>query len=80
VTTNIRNDLAEMIREVDGGNSLDPTSLGIKLFARLFAGAYDSKRFDDFLAFVARINPDKTMAASALADAIVDEFNLDQEA
>lgn len=76
---NIRNDLAQHIRRVDGGNKLPPAELGYEISYLLTARPY---RVDsgELVGFVKRVNPDKTMGAAALADAIVDEFNLDPAA
>ncbi|WP_033338861.1 hypothetical protein [Catenuloplanes japonicus] len=76
--TNIRNDLAEHIRRTDGGNKLTAHELGMEIAVRVVPLRLDLYG-DDVIAFVEATNPDKTMGAGALADAIVDHFGLDGE-
>jgi hypothetical protein len=78
VTTRTVNDIAEVIREIDGDNLLPIQELSATLTNRLIAFYGDEALFAaDIVAFVERTNPDKQMGAAALADAIVDEFNLE---
>lgn len=72
------NDIAEMVREVDGGNRMSASDLGATLASRLCA-FYSDLEAVDVVTFVERINPDKTMGAGALAEQIVAEFDLDKE-
>jgi hypothetical protein len=70
--TDIRNEIAEHIRRADGGNRLTARELGERLAMREDLG-------QRVVEFVEAANPDKTMGAGALADAIVDRFGLDPE-
>lgn len=77
MTTNVIDDIAAVIREVDGDNTMPPRTLGVKI-----ATALSLKRADCFdravpiVEFVERTNPDKRMGAGHLADLIAAEFNL----
>lgn len=74
----IRTDLAQHIRRVDGENKLGAHELGYEIALTLTSRPH---RVDsaDLIRFVKDTNPDKTMSAGALADAIVDHFQLDTE-
>lgn len=80
MTTNIIDEIAQHIRIVDGGNKMPADALGREI--TMFLGhkpngvRYDSA---DLVRFVARTNPDKALGASALAELIAAEFNLNQE-
>lgn len=80
MTTNIRNDIAQYIRTTDGGNRLDPSTLGVAIedFLQQDHDNYtvEARALADL---IQRINPNKRMGAGALADAIVDHFKLDEE-
>ena len=78
MTFNVINDIAAMIREVDGGNKLTPHELGVALTDTLGRRPY---RVDsgDLIHFLKRTNPDKRMGAGRLAELIVAEFRLDEE-
>ena len=73
----LRAELAEHIRHVDGGNELSPAVLAIRLAAWLLNRGYRSSASRDVRAYIAYVNPDKQLSAAALADAIVDHFNID---
>lgn len=73
MTTDIRNDVARYIQVIDGDNSVSPADLGESL-----AVCIAPTKVHELVHFVERANPDKTMDAGALTDAIVDEFNLDE--
>lgn len=74
----LRNDLAQHIRRVDGANQLAAHDLGHEIAARIIHLICDINLLGiDIVAFVERVNPDKRMGAGALADAIVDHFNLE---
>jgi hypothetical protein len=80
--TGLRDDLAARIRHVDGDNRAHPADLasdiGEFLAPRLpFEGIL--ARLEEIKDFVFHVNRNKTMGADALADAIVDRFNLDEE-
>jgi hypothetical protein len=79
VTTNIRNDIAELIQRVDGRNRLKPKTLAAEIEDGLQDLGVYTVEWKPLADLIARVNPDKTMGAAAMADAIVDEFNLDQE-
>lgn len=70
--------LAQHIRTVDGGNRLSPGVLGREVATYLMASS-NFTGVDDLIGYVEFINPDKTMGAGALAEAIVTEFDLDKE-
>ena len=72
------NDIADMIREVDGDNRMSSTGLGATLASRLCV-FYSDLEVVDVIAFVDRINPDKQLGAGRLAELIVAEFDLDKE-
>jgi hypothetical protein len=79
MTARLINDIAEVIREIDGDNKLSAHELSWGVvsdprMAHRFAGV----RLGDLTAFVERTNPDKTMGAGALAELIVAEFDLNQ--
>jgi hypothetical protein len=74
---NIRNELSEFIRRVDGGNKLSPKQLGMEIEA--FLGGFDGLDPGEVVNFVERHNAGKAMGAGHLADEIVDEFDLDEE-
>lgn len=85
--TNIRNDIAEYIRLVDGNNQLGPAQLSASIAAHLRQqGLVDEateNAIDDFAYEANRggsgyLQP-KRLGAGALADAIVDHFGLDKE-
>ncbi|MGX6604822.1 hypothetical protein ACWKSP_22240 [Micromonosporaceae bacterium Da 78-11] len=72
----LTNDIAAIIREVDGDNQLTPMQLGYRIVVNLpqppeFGG--------DLIRFVERTNPDKKMGAGRLAELLVAEFDLDKE-
>lgn len=86
--TNIRNDIAALIRQVDGKNELSPSELGREvvdfLRDRGLIDGYDhlAIEVEDFVydkTIGASVGHPKPMGADAFADAIVDRFNLDQE-
>ncbi|GAA0494182.1 hypothetical protein Ade02nite_20590 [Paractinoplanes deccanensis] len=64
-------DLVNLIRDVDGDNSLSSYELGLELYYRLGVTGV--------VGFVERTNPDKRLGAGQLAELIVAEFNLDKE-
>jgi len=72
------NDIADMIREVDGDNRMTSTFLGATLASRLCV-FYSDLEVVDVIAFVDRTNPDKRMGAGRLAELLDAEFNLDKE-
>lgn len=79
MSTNIRLDLAQHIRYMDGRNDL--TCAALSTVVVVFVGEVTDRQIsrgemDDLMS---GINPDKTMGAAALADAVVDHFHLDQE-
>lgn len=76
--TNPINDIAAHIRRVDGGNRMGPAELGWAIQEFVDQGR-EKPLGADVPLFVERINPDKTMGAGALAEAIVAEFGLDPE-
>lgn len=76
--TTVIDAMAGLIRQVDEDNTLTPTDLGEAIAMKL-PPFYTSLRGRDLIAFVERINPDKTMGAGHLAELIVAEFNLDKE-
>lgn len=78
--SNIVNDIAAVIRQMDGDNTMQPRTLGVKVATALSLSRADC--FDKavpIVAFVERTNPDKTLGAGALAELIVAEFDLDKE-
>jgi hypothetical protein len=77
----IGTDLAHHILNVDPDNTMAATELGYEIALTLNTRRTHPHRVDsaDLIGFVKRINSDKTLGAGALADAIVDEFNLDEE-
>lgn len=80
MTTNIVNDIAQQICFVDGDNQLSAAELawGIASTEEL-ARTLAVVRVADLIAFVERVNPDKTLGAGRLAELIVEEFDLDKE-
>jgi hypothetical protein len=73
-------DLAALIRDVDGDNTLAPRILGVKIATALslhHAGCFD--KAVTIVEFVERTNPDKRMDAGRLAELIITEFELDKE-
>lgn len=74
------NDIAAVIREVDGDNTMPPRTLGVKI-----ATALSLRRADCFdravpiVQFVERTNPDKRIGAGHLAELIAAEFDLTQD-
>jgi hypothetical protein len=80
MSNNPINDIAAIIREVDGGNRLDIYELGWKVQERLDSQRSPRKPLGaDLVLFLARTNPDKKMGAGRLAELIVAEFDLDEE-
>ncbi len=75
---NIRNELAEHIRRSDPGNRLSPERLGVSV-AFMVARRFPVLTEQAVAGFVEQVNPGKTMGAAALADAVVDRFDLDCE-
>jgi hypothetical protein len=80
IVTDIRNDIAGLIRDYDADNTMTATLLGKCLGRDLGDGGFVDLYADDIIRFVERVNPDKTMSVGALADAVVDHFKLDEEA
>jgi hypothetical protein len=78
MTARLVNDIAAIIREVDGDNKLSPADLGATLATRLIP-FYSDLYAEDVIAFVERANPDKRMGAGRLAELLVAEFDLDKE-
>ncbi|WP_045740802.1 hypothetical protein [Actinoplanes rectilineatus] len=78
--SSVINDVAGLIREVDGANRMTATGLGAVLAERLvvFYGAAELN-VSDVVEFVVRTNPDKQLGAGVLAELIVAEFGLDAE-
>jgi hypothetical protein len=76
--TTLTNTLAGIIRNVDGDNSMRPRDLGYAI-ADKFPPFIINQHGNDIAAFVERTNPDKQIGASALAELIVAEFDLDEE-
>ena len=84
--TNIRNDIATRVREVDGNNELAPSALAHEvvgyLRSRGLIGDEETENaVDDFVYDATRgtgVGQPKPMGAAPLADAIVDHFNLDE--
>ncbi len=69
------NDIAALIREVDGDNKLSPKDLGWAIAAPVTNGVEDLEPIE-VARFVELTNPDKRLGAGALAELIVAEFNL----
>lgn len=79
-TNRTSNDIAEIIREVDGDNQMSPAELGATIASRLIAFYGDDTLFAaDVVAFVEDTNRDKRMGSDHLAELIVAEFNLTQD-
>ncbi len=79
MTARLVNDIAEVIREIDGDNRKPIQELSAQLATRLVTFYGDDVLYaEDVVAFVERTNPDKTMGAGALAELIVAEFDLDE--
>ena len=72
------NDIAAMIREVDGDNTLTARDLGYAVAGFLVLGK-TYRPIADVVAFVERANPDKRLSAGSLAELLVAEFELDKE-
>jgi hypothetical protein len=84
MTTTLTGDIAAIIREVDGDNTMPAADLGWELACRLADAMHDFYVKHDLYAdvimrFVERTNPDKRMGAGRLAELIVTEFELDKE-
>ncbi len=77
MTARTVDDIAALIREVDSDNAMDSNVLGRKVAERLLPAG--DVRINDMAGFIGWTNPDKTMGAGALAELIVDEFDLDEE-
>lgn len=78
---NLRSELAEHIRRVDGDNKMDPYDLADRISSHLYNNLELISTESEAIKvefFVIRANPDKTMGAAALADAIVDRFKFDE--
>ncbi len=73
---NIRDEIAASIRRVDGSNTLEPKTLAAFITDTIVKCGHDvhEHRVVDI---VERVNPGKTMGASALADMIVGDLGLD---
>jgi hypothetical protein len=83
--TSIVDAIAQHIRTVDGDNKMSAAALGRRIGWHL-ADEYDvedmtarTASVEAMVAFVERVNPDKTLGAGRLAELIVDEFDLDEE-
>ena len=74
----LRADLVEHIRRVDGDNTLRADILGNRIVCEFYGDFPDGRRVE-VTGYVNTINGDKRMGAAALADAIVDHFNLETE-
>lgn len=74
----IRNTIAATIRRVDGNNNADARTVAFAIADQLTGEAL-VEFIDEYevIAVIEKRNPDKTMGAAALADAIVDDLNLD---
>ncbi|MEU4558437.1 hypothetical protein AB0F72_08605 [Actinoplanes sp. NPDC023936] len=75
------NDLAEMIREVDGDNTMPLPYFSATITNRLVAlYGHDALFASEVVEFVERTNCDKQLGAGRLAELIVAEFELDEVA
>lgn len=73
-------DIAEVIREIDGDNDLPAVQLGKKLSETLYRRSLIGvNRMGAVVAFVISTNPDKALTPDRLAELIVAEFDLDKE-
>jgi hypothetical protein len=81
VSTNLRTDIAAMIRRVDGTDmSADQFALEVTLGVDTITGPRPHRVDSGELAgFIRGIIPAKDLGADGLADAIVDHFKLDEE-
>lgn len=75
------NDIAAIIREIDGNNQMPLPEFSATLTNRLVAFyGHDALFASEVVEFVERTNPDKRLGAGALAELIVAEFGLDEVA
>jgi hypothetical protein len=77
MTARTVDDIAALIREVDGDNTMDSNVLGQKVAERILP--VGDIRVADMAGFIGWTNPDKTLGAGALAELIVAEFDLDKQ-
>jgi hypothetical protein len=80
MSTRLVNDIAEVIREIDGDNKMAVQELSAALSNRFVTYyGHDVLFASDVVEFVERTNPDKRLGAGRLAELIVAEFDLDKE-
>lgn len=73
----IRNQIAATIRRMDGNNNAPARKLAFAIAADLTEdGLVEFIDEYEVIEVIERRNPDKTMGAAALADAIADDLNL----
>lgn len=74
----VRDDIVQRIRVVDPHHQMLPSHVALEIADVLERRGHTVTRAA-VMDFMARVNPHRLLTAEALADAIVDEFHLNQE-